>query len=603
MAAGSYQVSSKRDLCVSRKERESHRYKNGYHDHQASTNRSFYDAKVVGRGTSSRRWRDGFDGRWGSTDAVGDKGTIKKRKVSPIASDRDAKEVRISSKNRVVPRSSPFLPLSAPISVNQLPDIILDGQIGGCLVGATQIGGLQISPAEPGSTVTTDACSDFIASSTSEVCRSIDRVVDKLEESFQSEEPNISTSKWASLQISSEGNISSPEGGEFLREGSEDESEKAGSSASGHYPPAYGLANDDDDVMETDDKCCDVARISELESEDEDDGICGIQAPAVPKYRRINMLHGCRSVFEYEKLNKINEGTYGVVYRAKDKNTGDIVALKRVKMAEDTEGFPVSSLREINLLMSLNHPSIVEVREVVMDANLDGVYMVMEYMEHDLKGLMANMKHRLSQGEVKYLMLQLLQGVKFLHDNWVLHRDLKASNLLLNNDGELKICDFGLSRQYGSPLKPYTPLVVTLWYRAPELLLGAKQYSTAIDMWSVGCIMAEMLTQVPLFDGKNEIEQLHKIFKTLGTPDEMAWPGLSNLPGGKVTFAKQPNQLRSKFPSYVSYGSPIITEKGFDLLSKLLTYDPAKRMTAEDALNHDWFHKDSVPMSRPTFSC
>ena len=182
------------------------------------------------------------------------------------------------------------------------------------------------------------------------------------------------------------------------------------------------------------------------------------------------MLQGCRSVYEFEYLKKINEGTYGVVYKAKDRKTGEIVALKKVKMGvEKGDGFPLSSLREINILMSFNHPSVVGVKEVVMDEDdFDSVFMVMEYMESDLKGVLEAMKVKKQLyclSEVKCLMRQLLEGVKYLHDNWVIHRDLKTSNLLLSNEGELKICDFGLSRQYGSPLKPYTPLVVTLWYR------------------------------------------------------------------------------------------------------------------------------------------
>lgn len=203
-------------------------------------------------------------------------------------------------------------------------------------------------------------------------------------------------------------------------------------------------------------------------TESEGDGdFHGTPEPAGPPQRSVNMLQGCRSVDEFERLNKIDEGTYGVVYRARDKKTGEVVALKKVKMEKEREGFPLTSLREINILLSFHHPSIVDVKEVVVGSNLDSIFMVMEYMEHDLKGLMESMKQPFSQSEVKCLMLQLLEGVKYLHDNWVLHRDLKTSNLLLNNRGELKICDFGLARQYGSPLKPYTHLVVTLWYRYP----------------------------------------------------------------------------------------------------------------------------------------
>ncbi|KAJ6418127.1 hypothetical protein OIU84_001500, partial [Salix udensis] len=285
------------------------------------------------------------------------------------------------------------------------------------------------------------------------------------------------------------------------------------------------------------------------------------EEPTATNQRGFNMLEGCRSVFEYERLNEINEGTYGKVYKARDKKTGEFVALKKVKMNVGRDkfleeyGFPLTSLREINILMSFDHPSIVKVKEVVM-GDLDSVFMVMEYMEHDLKGLMQSMKQPFSTSEVKCLMLQLLEGVKYLHDNWVLHRDLKTSNLLFNNQGELKVCDFGMSRQYGSALKPYTSLVVTLWYR------------------------------------KVEIDQLDKIFKTLGTPNETIWPGLSKLPGAKANFVKQPyNQLRKKFPFTPFTGSPVLSDSGFDLLNRLLTFDPEKRITADDALNHPWFNE------------
>ncbi|KAK9675457.1 hypothetical protein RND81_11G008100 [Saponaria officinalis] len=297
---------------------------------------------------------------------------------------------------------------------------------------------------------------------------------------------------------------------------------------------------DREDHMEVDDEYDDTnISLSSIEasSEDEDDSLRKPELPAPPK-RTVNMLMGCRSVDEFDRLNKIDEGTYGVVYRAKDKKTGEIVALKKVKMEKEREGFPLTALREINILLSVHHPSIVDVKEVVVGSNLDSIFMVMEYMEHDLKGLMETMRQPYSQSEVKCLMLQLLDGIKYLHDNWVLHRDLKTSNLLLNNQGELKICDFGLARQYGSPLKPYTHLVVTLWYRAPELLLGAKEYSTAIDMWSLGCIMAELLSKEPLFNGKTEFDQLDKIFRILGTPNETIWPGMKKLPGVKVNFVK-----------------------------------------------------------------
>jgi cell division cycle 2-like protein len=320
---------------------------------------------------------------------------------------------------------------------------------------------------------------------------------------------------------------------------------------------------------------------------------------SLPAVRGIDMMQGCRRVDEFKKLNRINEGTYGVVYRARDNKSGEMVALKKVKMERERDGFPMSALREINVLLSLQHPCIVNVKEVVVGSNLDSIFMVMEYMEHDLKCFMETMKQRFSLSEVKSLIQQLLEGVSYLHNNWVLHRDLKTSNLLLNNKGELNVCDFGMSRQYGSPLKTYTHLVVTLWYRAPELLLGAKKYSTAVDMWSIGCIMAELLAKEPLFKGKSEIDQLDKIFKTLGTPNEKIWPDFATLPGVKCNFVKQPyNKLREKFPAASFSGRPTLSEAGFDLLNRLLTYDPNKRISSDEALNHEWFRELPLPKSK-----
>lgn len=308
-------------------------------------------------------------------------------------------------------------------------------------------------------------------------------------------------------------------------------------------------------------------------------------------------IRGCRSVNEFRCLNKINEGTYGVVYRALDLKQRNIVAMKRLKLEKEKDGFPITSLREIKLLMMTRHPNVVTIKEVVVGASPDKVYMVMEYVEHDLKTLMDSMKEAFTIGEVKTLMIQLLRGVQHLHDNWVIHRDLKTSNLLLSHSGILKIADFGLAREYGSPLKPYTPIVVTLWYRCPELLLGAKIYSTAVDMWSVGCIFGEFLLGKPVFSAKTEIDQLKCIFKTLGTPNDDIWPGVSELPAmNKNVFSKQPfNQLKKRFEKC------LFSEKGFNLMNGLLTYCPEKRMAADTALNHNFFEETPLPTQPSMF--
>jgi len=310
-------------------------------------------------------------------------------------------------------------------------------------------------------------------------------------------------------------------------------------------------------------------------------------------------IEGCRHVEEFEWLNRIEEGTYGVVYRARDLRSSEVVALKRLKMEKEREGFPITSLREINTLLKAQHPNIVTVREIVVGNNMDKIYIVMDYVEHDLKSLMETMTQPFLVGEVKTLMLQLLRGVRHMHDNWILHRDIKASNLLLSHKGILKIGDFGLAREYGSPLKKYTSIVVTLWYRAPELLLGTKEYSTAIDLWSVGCVFAELLTMKPLFPGKSEIDQINRIFKELGTPNDKIWPGppsYTEMPQvKKMNIADHPyNSLRNRFGA-------TFTDRGFELLNRLLTYDPARRISSEEALQHGYFQESPQPVDPSMF--
>ncbi len=301
----------------------------------------------------------------------------------------------------------------------------------------------------------------------------------------------------------------------FDADDEEEEEQKGGTKRplrkgySGYEAFATSDASEDDERVEEADMQPEKVLTEEEGMEEEEEESSPV--PELPSY--LPALMGCRNVENYEWLNRIEEGTYGVVYRAKDKRTGQVVALKKLKMEKEKEGFPITSLREINMLLKAEHPNIVHVREIVVGNNMDKIYIVMDYVEHDLKSLMETMKQPFLEGEVKTLMLQLLSAVHHLHDNWILHRDLKASNLLLSHKGILKVGDFGLAREYGSPLKPYTPVVVTLWYRAPELLLGVKEYSTAVDMWSVGCIFAEFLIHKPLFQGKSEIDQLNQIFK------------------------------------------------------------------------------------------
>ncbi|KAJ3272749.1 hypothetical protein HDV01_005277 [Terramyces sp. JEL0728] len=306
-------------------------------------------------------------------------------------------------------------------------------------------------------------------------------------------------------------------------------------------------------------------------------------------------IRGCRNVELYEKLNRIEEGSYGIVYRAKEKSTGRIFALKKLKLENEKDGFPITSLREIHTLKLIKHPNVVEIIEICTTANLNHIFIVMEYLDHDLKTLMENMAEPFLLSETKTLMLQLLSAMDCLHNNWIIHRDLKTSNLLINNRGQIKVADFGLARRFGSPIGDVTQLVVTLWYRSPELLLGCTTYSTAIDLWSIGCIFAELIDNTPLLPGKGEIDQLSKIFQLLGSPNETNWPGYYDLPNAKtVNFANQPNNnLNSRFA--------FLPASGLDLMNSFLTFDPEKRISASEALEHSFFKSSPLPKPSELF--
>ncbi|KAJ2493873.1 Cyclin-dependent kinase catalytic subunit [Coemansia sp. RSA 2050] len=283
----------------------------------------------------------------------------------------------------------------------------------------------------------------------------------------------------------------------------------------------------------------------------------------------------------YLKLDKVGEGTYGVVYKARDLQTGKIVAMKKIRLEGDDEGVPSTAIREISLLKELQHDNIVRLLDIVYSAAK--LYLVFEFLDLDLKKYMDSIGPAgLTSAQIKSYMYQLIKGLAFCHSHRTLHRDLKPQNLLIDQSGMLKIADFGLGRAFGVPLRIYTHEVVTLWYRSPEILMGSRHYSIGMDMWSVGCIFAEMVQRKPLFPGDSEIDEIFKIFRILGTPTVEVWPDVASLPDYKPSFPKwQAKSLTSLLPS--------LEANGIDLLRRMLTYDPALRISAKQALAHPYF--------------
>ncbi|KRY59884.1 Cyclin-dependent kinase 10, partial [Trichinella britovi] len=297
-------------------------------------------------------------------------------------------------------------------------------------------------------------------------------------------------------------------------------------------------------------------------------------------------IEKCRSIYDFKNLNKIGEGAYGTVYQAKDLKSGDIVAIKRVRC---DVGLEMSTMREIAILKRTKHKNIIALREIAIGQSLNSVFLVMEYCEHDLGSLLDWMKLPFSESDVKCLIYQLLEGVDYLHSNYIVHRDLKASNLLLKDDGTLKISDFGLARTCGKPEPRMTPKVVTIWYRAPELLFESEHITSAIDIWATACVFGELLLHKPLFPGTGEIDQIRLIIDLLGSPNEKIWPDFVNLPVTRsFSFKKQPyNKLKNLFPT--------MSSNGIKLLNTMFAYDPEKRATAKQCLTSAYFKEQPFP--------
>ncbi|KAH8086272.1 Pkinase-domain-containing protein [Filobasidium floriforme] len=285
----------------------------------------------------------------------------------------------------------------------------------------------------------------------------------------------------------------------------------------------------------------------------------------------------------YIQLEKLGEGTYATVYKGRSRTTQEIVALKEIHLDAE-EGTPSTAIREISLMKELKHPNIVRLHDVIHTETK--LILIFEYCEHDLKRHMDLHGDRgaLDLQVVKSFMHQLLKGIAFCHDNRVLHRDLKPQNLLINKRGELKIGDFGLARAFGVPVNTFSNEVVTLWYRAPDVLLGSRTYSTSIDLWSAGCIFAEMISGVPIFRGRDNTDQLNQIIRVLGTPDDRTMRKImqdSPEVQGRALHRYPRQDLRGLIPR--------APKEAIDLLEGLLEFEPSQRLTAHEALRHPYF--------------
>lgn len=301
----------------------------------------------------------------------------------------------------------------------------------------------------------------------------------------------------------------------------------------------------------------------------------------------------------YIQLEKLGEGTYATVYKGRSRATNEIVALKEIHL-DPEEGTPSTAIREISLMKELNHPNILHLHDVIHTENK--LVLVFEYCEQDLKRYMDThgVRGALDPATVRSFMYQLLRGTAYCHDNRVLHRDLKPQNLLINRKGELKIGDFGLARAYGVPVNTYSNEVVTLWYRAPDVLMGSRNYDAAIDIWSCGCIMAEMITGMPLFRGRDNPDQLLAIMKIIGTPEDRVIKKMAQETPD-IQFKSYPRFPKVPWPNIL----PGASAQACDLIDRLLQFDPTSRPNALDALFHPYFtdptahHPNSSSVPQP----
>ncbi|KRZ28838.1 Cyclin-dependent kinase 8 [Trichinella pseudospiralis] len=333
-------------------------------------------------------------------------------------------------------------------------------------------------------------------------------------------------------------------------------------------------------------------------------------------------------MFDFEG-RKVGRGTYGHVYKACPRNDdGEYKNQYAIKLIEGA-GISMSACREIALLRELKHPNVISLQRVFLSHSDRKVWLLFDYAEHDLWHIIkfhraAKASKRtvmVPKGMVKSLLFQILDGIHYLHSNWVLHRDLKPANILLMGDGpergRVKIADMGFARLFNNPLKPLAdldPVVVTFWYRAPELLLGARHYTKAIDIWAVGCIFAELLTSEPIFHCRQEDiktsnpyhqDQLDRIFNVMGFPNEKDWEDIRKMPEYQklTTDFKRNAYLSSNLQKYMEKHKVKSECRAFLLLQKLLTMDPTKRISAQEAMDDPYFKEEPTPTSDVFLGC
>ncbi|XP_040902477.1 cyclin-dependent kinase 16 [Toxotes jaculatrix] len=306
------------------------------------------------------------------------------------------------------------------------------------------------------------------------------------------------------------------------------------------------------------------------------------EQPISRRLRRVSLSEiGFGKLETYVKLDKLGEGTYATVYKGRSKLTENLVALKEIRL-EHEEGAPCTAIREVSLLKDLKHANIVTLHDIIHTQK--SLTLVFEYLDKDLKQYLDDCGNMIHVHNVKLFLFQLLRGLSYCHRRKVLHRDLKPQNLLINERGELKLADFGLARAKSIPTKTYSNEVVTLWYRPPDILLGSTDYSTHIDMWGVGCIFYEMATGRPLFPGSTVEEELHFIFKLLGTPTEQSWPGITS--NEEFVTYNYPQYRAERLSNHTSR----LSSEGVELLSEFLQFEGKKRISADQAMNQRYFN-------------